>query len=329
MNPIPPCIALLGGTGFIGRAVLRNIAAASNTHRETHVLQHKTALQHLPDWATIHNGSLSNIPLNFLPRTPHVVLHCANKHVDRDSTGFDVNLQGIEQLAALVNPHTQAILYVSSYSVYGDDTQRDIVETAPLRPQSALAKSRAACEQRLATLASTGRCRVIICRTRFVLGADDRFVLPGIVKLLRARITIGNGKQRYSVIAVDDFARILLKLGWQASMAPASFGPSEIFNVGYEQPISMDEINAALAQVLPIKKPLWHIPISHFLLRWMDRVPSAGVRQLVQRLRLIGCDHYGDVHKLQQQLGNDWLQANPYEVVRQIATSLSSKPDTL
>lgn len=324
VKQIPKCIALLGATGFVGGAVLRQIESAADVSCKAHLLQHTTALEKIPSFAIVHRGSMTDIPQNFLPQVPHVVLHCASKQVDGDGTGFDVNLRGIDSLARAINAHTRAILFVSSYSVYGDDAQRDISETAPLRPQSALAQSRAACETRLAELANDGRCRVIICRTRFVLGAGDRFVLPGIAHLVRARLKVGSGQQRFSIIAVDDFARILLQLAWQALHPTAAFAPCEIYNVGYARPISMNEIYAELAASIPTQNPRWRIPINELLLHWIERIPSRGARQLVQRLRLIGYDHYGDVRKLQSTLDNDWLLADPREVLRKIATSFSS-----
>ena len=75
---------------------------------------------------------------------------------------------------------TRAVLFVSSFSVYGEGPQRGVEETAPQRPETPLARSRAACEERLAQLAAHGHCAVTVLRTRFVLGAGDRHVLPGL-----------------------------------------------------------------------------------------------------------------------------------------------------
>jgi len=321
MDWIPQRVALLGATGFVGGAVLRQIKMSQATTRcEAHLLVHDTPLENVPAFTTVHKGSLVNIPQDFLPQAPHVVLHCASKQIDRDGTGFDINLQGIDALLRKVTAHTRAIIFVSSYSVYGDDAQRDVDETAPLRPQSALARSRAECEQRLAEFASS-HCRVIICRPRFVLGAADRFVLPAIARLVRAGLKVGNGQQRFSVIDVNDFARILLALAQQALSTPTSFAPCEAYNVGYAKPVSLNDIYAALTDTMPVKKPRWNIPVNDMLLRCFDRLPSRGTRQLAQRLRLIGYDHYGNVNKLHRQLGNNWLQTDSRDVVRRIVSS--------
>lgn len=328
MELIPQRIALLGATGFVGSAVLRQLDMSQSSSRcDAHLLVHETALESVPAFASVHRGSLTNIPPDLLPQAPHVILHCASKQIDHDGSGFAINLQGIDALLRTVNSHTRAILFVSSYSVYGDDAQRDIDETAPLKPQSALARSRAECEARLAEFARSSQCRVIICRPRFVLGSADQFVLPGIARLVRAGLRIGNGQQRFSVIDVNDFARILLALAQQAMSASPSLAPCEAYNVGYAKPVSLNEIYAALTDTLPVKKPRWHIPVNDTLLRCVDRLPLHGARQLVQRLRLIGYDHYGNVNKLHRQLGNNWLQTDSRDVVRRIVASSNSIMD--
>lgn len=328
MEWMPPRIALLGATGFVGGAVLRQIKMSqASTRCEAHLLVHETPLENVPAFTTVHRGSLVNIPQDLLPQAPHVVLHCASKQIDRDGTGFDINLQGIDSLLRAVSSHTRAIIFVSSYSVYGDDAQRDIDETAPLRPQSALARSRAECEARLAEFARSSHCRVIICRPRFVLGAADRFVLPGIARLVRAGLKIGNGQQRFSVIDVNDLARVLLALAQQAMSASASLAACEVYNVGYAKPVSLNDIYAALTDSMPVKKPRWHIPVNDMLLRCVEFLPLHGARQLVQRLRLIGYDHYGNVNKLHRQLGNNWLQSDSRDVVRRIVASTTSFMD--
>jgi nucleoside-diphosphate-sugar epimerase len=328
VNQIPECLALLGASGFVGAAVLRQIQSAADSPCDVHLLLHETPLETLPRLATVHRGSLANIPRECLPQKPHIVLHCASRHTDTDGAGLDVNVQGIISLGRAVNAYTRGIVFISSYSVYGDDAQRNIGEDAPVRPQSDLARSRADCESRLIALAHNTDCRVIICRTRFVLGTGDRFVLPGIAHLARVGLKIGSGQQRFSVIDVDDFARILLTLACQSLHSTSSFGPYEIYNVGYSRPISMNEIYEALAEVTPVKRRYWRIPVNALVLRCFERLPSRCTRQLVQRFRLLGYDHYGDVRKLQSRLGTNWLQADPRDVIRRMAAALIPPSNT-
>jgi len=314
-------IVLLGATGFIGGALLRHLEKLPQEKVRAHLLLHRASLARVPKFATVHRASIDAMPRGLLPAASHVIIHCASKQIDSDGSGYGINLRGIESLAHAVNAHTRAILFVSSYSIYGDGPQRGVSEDTPPSPQSALAHSRAECEMRLAELARTRRCDVAVFRTRFVLGPGDRFVLPGIARLWRSGLAV-SGSRRYSIIDVDDFARILLVFAGRALESGAPAARFETFNVGYERPISMAEIVAVLSESLPAPKLRLRIPTNATLLELLARVPSARIRAFVQRLRLIGCDHYGSVAKLKARLDNDWLQTDPRDVVRRSVGSL-------
>ncbi|WP_169788036.1 NAD-dependent epimerase/dehydratase family protein [Caldimonas brevitalea] len=318
-------VVLLGATGFVGSAVVRQLATQVSCGRrfgDVRLLVHRRRLPLLPDGASVHAGSVAALPDGLLPAFPHVVIHCASKQIDHDGSGFGVNVTGVEHLARAVNRETRAILFVSSHSVYGEGPQRGVREDAPLQPASPLALSRAQCETALAALAARGACAVSVFRTRFVLGPGDRHVLPGLARLLAAGLSVGNGDQRYSVIDVDDFARILLAFAERHLNGTAPRARFEAYNVGYERPISLGEIRALLDERQPLPPPRWRLPVYEPLLRLIGRLPAARLRQMVQRLRLVGHDHYGDVAKLRAALGNDWLQTDPREAVRRALQGL-------
>lgn len=328
-------VVLLGASGFVGGAVLRQMKALARhgVPCEAHLLVHRAEPAHVPAFARVHRGSLLDLPADLLPNEPHVVIHCASKQIDVDGTGFSVNLRGAENLcdAIRANGLTRAVLYLSSYSVYGEGPQRDVTEAAPLRPETALALSRAACEVRLSRLAKEGLCSVVNLRTRFVLGDGDRHVLPGLAKLARSRLQLGNGQQRYSVIDVDDLARVLLQLARQANEHEDV--SSEIYNVAYEQPISLQDIRTALAGLLPARAAWWRVPVSPALWRVVARLRVPKLRQLAHRITLMGLDRYGSVAKLQRRLsgesggqpGSELLRADPVEVVRRAAQALAQQ----
>jgi nucleoside-diphosphate-sugar epimerase len=315
-------IVLLGASGFVGRAVLRQLARYPGP-REIHALIHRTPLELWPDTVKQHEGSLTDLPETLFPQAPHVVIHCGSKQIDRDGTGFDENIRGIEHLADAVNAHTQAILYASSCSVYGDGPQRAVTEDCAIQPQSELARSRAACEDRLASLAEQRRIRAVVFRPRFVLGAGDRHFLPGLMKLARSGLQIADGEQRYSVIDADDYAGVMLDVARQILEGRGSLQSFEVFNVGYARAIALREIRAVLAEVAPLGPVRCRIPVSDAILRLLDMVPSQRLRQLAQRLRLIGYDHYGAIQKLASRLDHNVLQTDPADAVRKAARFLT------
>lgn len=309
-------LVLLGASGFVGSALMRQLQGRAG---DTRVLVHRTAPAALPASAVAHEGSLTALPQAVWPSAPHVVIHCASKQIDPDGSGFGVNLQGIESLCRALTPQTRAVLFVSSCSVYGEGAQRGVAEDAPLRPATPLARSRAACEARLAQLAAQGRCRVEVFRPRFVLGQGDRHVLPGLARLVRRGFTLGRGQQRFSVIDVDDFARILLARAEAALQLAPGF---EAFNVGYASPLSLHEIVQALAERLGVPSPRWRIPVHPGLLdtlAWMPGLP-------VHRLRLLGIDHHLDVGRLQARLPAPWLALDPRVALRRAMPWLTTSP---
>jgi len=308
----PLRLVLLGASGFIGSALLRQLQGMAC---EARVLVHRTAPAGLPAAATTHHGSLTELPAELWPTEPHVVIHCASKQIDHDGSGFGVNLQGIEQLCQRVPPQTRAVLFVSSCSVYSDGAQRGVTEDEPLHPATPLARSRAACEARLAQLAGEGRCRVEVFRPRFVLGQGDRHVLPGLARLVRRGLTLGRAQQRFSVIEVDDFARILLARAEAAMQGAAGF---EAFNVGYERPLALHEIQRVIAEHLGVPLPKRRIPVHASLLSALACLPW----QPLHRLRLMGLDHYLDVSRLQSRLPAPWLALDPLVALRRAMTSI-------
>jgi nucleoside-diphosphate-sugar epimerase len=312
----PLQLVLLGASGFVGSAVLRQLHGRAHG---TQVLVHRSAPAVESAAVTPHPGSLTDLPVGLWPDAPHVLIHCASKQIDHDGTGFGVNLHGIEAVCRAVTPQTRAVLFASSCSVYGEGAQRAVREDAPLRPGTPLAQSRAACEARLAQLAARGRCRVEVFRPRFVLGQGDRHVLPGLARLVRRGLTLGRGQQRFSVIDVDDFARILLARAEAALHRPPGF---EAFNVGYARPLALHEILGALAERLGVPPPRWRIPVHPTLLNVLGWLPGLPVH----RLRLLGLDHHLDVSRLHAQLPGPWLALDPLVALRRALPWVTTSP---
>lgn len=311
MQAQPPAIVLLGGSGFVGDAVLR---ALYERPAPVHVLVHRQPLRHAPPGLQMHHGAIDALPPGLLPTQPHVVIHCASKQIDSDGSGYGINLRGVEALGAALTAQTRAVLFLSSFSVYGEGTQRDIDEAATLRPGTALARSRADCERRLATLCAARGCALYVLRTRFVLGEGDRYVLPGIVAALRRGLMPGSGAQRYSCIDVADLAQLLLQLAARAQPADGL----QVCNAAYARPIAMREIAElwASSEARPI--PARHLPLSETALRLLARVPVGSIQRTATKLQLVGLDHYGRVDRLAALLPQAaaLLQRDPREVVR-------------
>jgi nucleoside-diphosphate-sugar epimerase len=319
----PIQIVLLGATGFTGQAVLRQLACKSGA-KEAHVLMHRRHANIPYDFAHLHNGSMTALPAALFPAAPHIVIHCASKQIDRDGSGFADNLRGIECLGRVINSHTRAILYASSYSVYGDGPQRGVTEESALQPQTPLARSRAACEAKLAALAKAHGIACIAFRPRFVIGEGDAFFLPGLIKLARTRWKINEEAQRFSLIDVDDYANVMLDVTQRILDQPNTIASFSAFNVAYEKPISLAEIRAILEEAISLPAPHYRLPVNETCLHLLEKIPSSSIRQFVQRLRLLGFDHFGTIQKLQTFMGSSILNTDPRVVVRKNALAITS-----
>lgn len=316
-----PHIVLLGATGFIGRAIVKQVAREDGSRRVS-ALIHRTRMNFDSNVVRPFYGSATALPAGLLADEPHVVIHCGSKQIDHDGCGFSENERGIEALCAAVNPHTRGILFASSYSVYGDGPLRGVSEDCALQPQSELARSRVACEERLKRFAESGTVSVAVLRARFVIGRGDRHFLPGLLKLARRRVALADQRQAFSVIDVDDYARVLLEMARRCSIGDAPTERFSAFNVGYERAVSLAEILEIVREIFQVDAPRWRIPVRQALLRTLERLPSPQLRQIVHRIRLLGQDQYGATGKLSAWLGQDWLRADPLLAVRRATIAL-------
>lgn len=285
----PLRIVLLGGTGFCGSAVLRRLRREPGA--EVRALVRRSA-RRLPGVAALQ-GTLAELPPGLFFDDPHVVVHLATKQVDRDGTGFEVNVETTRRLLASLPPSCRGVVYGSSISVYGRGAQRDLAEGAPVRPATPLARSRARAEQ--AILA--GAPAAIVLRPRFVLGRGDRFTLPGLLELCRRRVAVGRGDQGFSVIDVDDYAEVIVRAAARLLAGPPV---RQVLHVGYARPLAMLEITAALRRTYALPPPLVRVPVGERLVGVLDRLPFAGARALATRLELVGLPHHVAVDGLRR-----------------------------
>ena len=221
-------LVILGGTGFVGSAIMRRIALLPPGSIEARVLVRSVkgkSLSHFPD-VTVIEGSLPDIPPSLFPKERHVVVHLATKQIDHDRSGYTYNnVLGTRSLLRMLPASTMGLIYASSTSVYGQGPHEGVREKdARLDPKTDLAKSRAAAESAIISAMSDRRKSAVILRPRFILGLEDRYTLPAIIKMVKAGFLIGSGQQAYSVIDVDDYAEIIVRL---ARRIAASDGTSD------------------------------------------------------------------------------------------------------
>jgi len=303
-------IVVLGAAGFVGQACLR---AAARQHEALAVTALVRSARTSTEQVRFIRGDIRSFDPSWLPQTPHVIIHLAIKQIDFDQSGFDaINIGGTERILDCMNSFTQGIIYNSSMSVYGQDAQCNIPETAPCQPTTDLSRSRYAAEQIVLRKAEKKKISAAVMRPRFVIGQGDQFVLPKLKSLALRKLTINQGASLFSVIHVDDYAELLLALATKMLQQPPG-SIRDAYNVGYAEPLALRDILFALCGAAP----KFSLPVSAAVLNWLHRMPIRALDQIATRLELVGLSHFGDTTRLQQVLNLPQLQRSPMLALQQ------------
>ena len=309
-------VLLLGGSGFVGRALLRELAlrARSSPVRVRALLRRPEALPDLP-FLEKAQGSLEAPPRDLEPARPYVLVNLAVKQLDPGRTGYlSTNVLATGGLLDGLSSRCTGVLYGSSMSVYGQGEQDGVSEEAPIAPTTPLSQSRAMAEERIFAFAELRGIAALALRPRFVIGDGDRFVIPGIMGLVERRVRVGTGAQRFSIIDVADYARVIASLALHVASS-AGDPLRRAFNVGYTRPVTFAELTGVLAGALHAPGPRWHVPVSPGLARALRLIPSRQADGLATRMELVGLSHWGDARALAGAPGGHVVLEDPMAAV--------------
>lgn len=186
-------ILITGGTGFLGRAVTRELLA--HGHQVTSLVRGVTQARLDPGVSLVKADLLdANATTEVIAANPaDVLIHLAGRTNVRESFTDPVgyyasNVTGtVNLLQALKSAGSQSaparVVFASTYAVYGSQREGMLSETDPVRPESPYAASKASVEQLLAYHACAGKIGAVILRC-FNIGGS----LAGITDPDRSRI---------------------------------------------------------------------------------------------------------------------------------------------
>ena len=241
-------IAVIGGTGFIGRHLLERLAADSP--ERVRVFVHELAPSWLENLTTVEvvRGDLLR-PASLGPLLADVtsVINLAGQVSAEIDDYQRVNLCGMVNLAqACLKHRVRRVIHASSALVYGNTL--DATEESPCRPISPYATMKLAAEEILASLLAR-TIELLSLRLSNVYGPRQRNgLMPYLVKriLKREPITIdADGAQVRDFVHVRDVVTALLKaLGAQDCTG--------VLNIGSGQATSIMSLVRLLEEVLEI-----------------------------------------------------------------------------
>ncbi|MEU5216458.1 NAD(P)-dependent oxidoreductase [Streptomyces sp. NPDC020807] len=312
-------ILVLGGTGFIGGAVVRELlrplphtapgSALGSTPgsvlgstlgpvrgSDLRVLTRRP----LPGWMTDAGvravpGDLSDpASLDGCCEGVDTVLHMAS-YVGRDPAMCAVvNDIGTRALAeAAQQAGVERMLYVSTASVYGSGPHRGASEgQLTPNPASAASASRLRAEQ---TVLERGG---IVLRPHLVYGAGDQWFVPLLCRLLRkVPVWAEGGSARTSLIGVRDLARaiaVFASSDWSADRG-------SVYHVNHPRPVTLRSVMARLCQGLNIPQPAMDLPRSAHLELSTRALPQLSAHQHA----LLTMDHYYESSRVWNRLSLD------------------------
>ncbi|MFE6972640.1 NAD-dependent epimerase/dehydratase family protein [Streptomyces sp. NPDC057682] len=286
-----PRLLITGATGFIGGRVAA--AARATPGVRLRLMTHRTALGTSltgPGVETVRGDLADPASLRGSCDGVDAVIHCASRLDADEATLRAVNDHGTRALVdEAVRAGAGRIVQLSTASVYGRGPFTALLpEAAPLAPVSAASRTRAAAERHV--LEAQGA----VLRPHLVYGTGDRWVVPGLVGLLRYLSAAPAGcPARHSMIDVESLGRALLG----AALAPAA--PSGVFHVNHPEPVGCSELLSTVLGALRPPGVDGEIGTDEAWAR-LEAAPRAR-----HHFEMLAVDHWFDDDRAEKEL--DWI----------------------
>ncbi len=247
----PQGILLIGGTGFVGRALVTRLC---RTYQDIYVIA-----RHPHNWSGLSNvqsfeSSLDDTELleKIIPRCK-IVFHLASETtpgVSAMQPSFEAAsnlLPSLRFLECLQNyPHILLIYVSSGGAVYGDSIDRPVTEDVALSPLSYYGAGKAALEKFILAFCKQTNGRAIILRPSNFYGPDQPYqkgfgVIPTIFHHILTKKAIqiwGDGETVRDYLYIDDFVGFCVQQLEHLSVGEKA----AIYNIGSGQGTSLNEL---------------------------------------------------------------------------------------
>ncbi|WP_308296918.1 NAD-dependent epimerase/dehydratase family protein [Streptomyces sp. ISL-44] len=278
---------ITGATGFIGTAVLSELARIRGEEPEYAALRLRVAgRRDLPEGGPADEWVRADLSdprsLRGSCEGADVLVHLASLIGSDEQQCAAVNVEGT---AALMDQARRAgvgrIVHLSTSAVYGSGPHRGIpVDGVPPAPVSATSRTRLAGEG-LALAAGA-----LVLRPGLVTGPGDRWFVPGLGRLLEATGALwGGGRALLSMVAVGDLARLIARLAF-------GHGPDggTIWHASHPEPVRTAALVRALAGrgiVPPVEGDLSEAEC-------LQRLAASGSAMSERQFWLLAQDHWYD-----------------------------------
>ncbi|MFG2128267.1 NAD-dependent epimerase/dehydratase family protein [Streptomyces sp. NPDC048751] len=275
-------IALTGPTGFIGSAVLRELARL----RETEALVVRAVGRRATDgvraladeWTYADLADADS--LRGVCRDADVLLHLGGVLGPTPEDCQTVNVLGTAALMGEARAAgVERTVHLSTAAVYGPGPHHGIAvdEVAPA-PVSAASASRLEAEG-FALAAGA-----VVLRPGLVLGEGDRWVVPALAELVRRVPALWDGgRARLSTVDVEDLARLIVSLALDGTGVKGG-----IHHASHPAPVTTGDLLHTLAELglLPRVSESWSWE------RCLEQLRRTEGRVSERQLSLVALDHW-------------------------------------
>jgi UDP-glucose 4-epimerase len=264
-------ILVTGGAGFIGSHLAEELIC--NGH-EVVVLDDLSGgfVDNVPVGARFVQGSILDVELINRLFTEHkfeYVYHLAAYAAEGLSHfikrfNYNNNLIGsVNLINAAVNYDVRCFVFTSSIAVYGASPELPMTELTPPHPEDSYGIAKLAVEQELAVCKEMFDLNFIIFRPHNVYGekqniGDKYRNVVGIFMnqiLQNKPMTIfGDGNQTRAFSYIGDITPVMVR----AIETPEAY--NQIFNIGADQPYSVNELAEAVASAMGVEANIVHLP---------------------------------------------------------------------
>jgi UDP-glucose 4-epimerase len=264
-------ILVTGGAGFIGSHVTEALIARGHS---VVVLDDLSGgfTENLIDGATFVKGSINDVDLvNELFEQTHFeyVYHLAAYAAEGLSHfikrfNYNNNLIGsVNLINAAINTGVKCFVFTSSIAVYGSSPELPMTEATHPHPEDSYGIAKLAVEQELKTCKEMFGLDYIIFRPHNVYGerqniGDKYRNVVGIFmnQILQGKpmTVFGDGAQNRAFSYIGDVAPIMA----EAIDTPAAY--NQIFNVGADQPYTVNELAEAVAHAMGVEPNILRTP---------------------------------------------------------------------
>jgi nucleoside-diphosphate-sugar epimerase len=257
-------VLVTGATGFVGKKVMQYASTAKGIKKIRVLIRSRQfATFALPDSEIeVCEGDITQKEtLRSIAKGVDVVVHLASKNIDTDDAVLhNVNVVGMRNLCEVAEENgIRRFIYLSSAGVYGHAAHVEADESADMRPDTVLARSKATAEKMLWSWHQQRRGHATILRPRFVYGEGDVHVVPRFIYAAKkVPVCLDGGKARLSFVFVDDLALSV----WRFVCTPAGSERPEVFNVTDGYPISYREVLRLISEVFGVGRKRYSVPFA-------------------------------------------------------------------